>query len=293
MADSTILDPVSEDDPCGPDMRWDPDFVALEHAFDLAASSADDVVDGEAEPTVGGGFQDIISSAEKLCAGTKDMRILTLRAEACWRHAGLAAFAGAVTDLAAVAEAWPDPDAGFHPRADEEDGDMSERNAPLTKLVGRIPILVEVVGWGSTPPPPAVQQEVREALGAVFDAWTSRLETAFGRDLVSVRDAWAAVRKLVGDAAPPVLGNDDPAEDATHAGAVAAPGDAVANAWDALDRALELMALQNGHSPAIPVLRLLSTWRDADIIDIVETMRDAGVTLEQLLDAVKKRLDTA
>lgn len=293
MADPTILNPVSESDPCGPDMRWDPDFGNLEHAFDMATSSVDDVVDGEPEPAAGDGFKEIIASAGRLCASTKDMRVLALRAEACWRDAGLAAFADALADLVAVAEAWPDPGAGFHPRADEEDGDLSERNAPLSRLVGRIPLLVEVRGWG-TPPSPTVQQDVRAALAEIFEGWTSRLEPAFGEDIASPRDAWTALRKLVGDAVPPAPpeAEGEPAA-AGVADVVPVPVVAAANAWDALNHALELMTLQNGHSPAIPVLRLLSTWRDADILEIVEMMRDTGVTLEQLLDAVRKPLDAA
>ena len=288
MPDPTVLDPVSDTDPCGPDLRWDPEFASLEQAFDLATDADQDVVEGEAEAGLNGGLQEIVTMARQLCAKTKDMRVLAILAEATWRNAGLAAFADTLTDLVTVAETWQDPDTGFYPRADEEDGDVSERNAPLAKLVGRIPALVELAGWG-TPPAPAQQQETREALAAVFNAWSTRLEPAFGRDLVSPRDAWAAIRRLVGDAPSPDGNEAEPGAPAGVAATAAAP--VVTDAWDALDHTLNLMALQNGHSPAIPVLRLLATWREADIIDIAEAMRDAGVTLEQLLEAIKKRLD--
>lgn len=290
MPDQTILDPVSAEDPCGPDLRWDPEFASLEHAFEMATSTSEDVVEGEAEADDDGGLQEVISTARQLCAKTKDMRVLAMLAEAQWRSGGLAAFGDVLADLVAVAETWPEPDTGFHPRADEEDGDLSERNAPLARLVGRVPMLAEVSGWG-TAPAPETQQSTRDILAGVFGRWTDRLEPAFGRDVASPRDAWAALRGLVGE---PGAQEGDATGDATEGqppvGASVAPPP-TANAWDALDHALQLMALQNSHSPAIPVLRLLATWREADIIDIAEAMREAGVTLEQLLEAIKKRLD--
>ena len=292
MADEMVLDPVADDNPCGDDLRWDADFTALEQAFDLATADDVDVVEGESDGGPDRGLQDIVASARRLCQRTKDMRVLAMLAEASWRHRGLAAFADSLTDLATVVETWGGPDDGFHPRADEEDGDLGERNAPLSKLVGRIPVLVDVVGWGN-PPPPAEQERTRAALAAVFGAWSARMEPAFGRDLTSSSAAWQALRKLVGEApaaAVPVDAGDGDVQVA-EAAVAAAPAPARADAWDSLDYTLELMTQQNGHSPAIPVLRLLGMWRDADIIDIAETMRDSGLTLEQLLEAVKKRLD--
>ncbi|MXY52664.1 MAG: hypothetical protein F4Y86_09095 [Gammaproteobacteria bacterium] len=289
MADEMVLTPVAEDSPCGDDLRWDPDFTALEQAFDLATAGDVDVVEGESDGGPDTGLQDIVAAARRLCGRTKDMRVLAILAEASWRHGGLAAFADAFTDLVTVAETWGDPDAGFHPRADEEDGDLGERNAPLTKLVGRIPVLVDVVGWRN-PPTPAQQAEARVALAEVFDAWSARLEPAFGRDLASCREAWQAIRKLVGEAAaPPTDSADD--GDATVGDVVASATPAQMDAWDSLDHTLQLMTMQNGHSPAIPVLRLLGMWRNANIIEIVESMSESGVTLEQLLAAVKSRLD--
>ncbi len=290
MPDQMLLDPISEDAPCGTDLRWEPDFAALEHAFEMATADAPDVVEGEPEDGQDTHLDEAIASAQRLCATTKDMRVLAMLAEAIWRQRGLVGFADTLNDLVTVAETWADPDAGFHPRADEEDGDLGERNAPLAKLVGRIPVLVETVGWG-TAPSPADQTQTRELLASVFEAWTTRLEPAFGSDLASPRDAWSALRKLVGEGtgAPAEQPGDAPAGQA--GAAAAAP--AVTDAWDALEHTLQLMTLQNGHSPAIPVLRLLATWRDADIIAIAEAMREAGVTLEQLLEAIKKRLDTA
>lgn len=289
MPDQLLLDPVSEDDPCGSDLRWDPEFAALEHAFEMATADVPDVVEGEPEEAQNTYLDEAIAAARRLCATTKDLRVLAMLAEATWRQRGLVAFADTLSDLVTVAETWADPDAGFHPRADEEDGDLGERNAPLAKLVGRIPVLVETVAWG-TAPSPAEQTGAREALASVFDAWTTRLEPAFGSELATPRDAWSALRRLVGEGGGPQ--GEEPGE-APAGQAIAAAGPAVTDAWDALEHTLQLMTLQNAHSPAIPVLRLLATWRDADIIAIAEAMSEAGVTLEQLLEAIKKRLDAA
>ena len=51
------------------------------------------------------------------------------------------------------------------------------------------------------------------------------------------------------------------------------------------------MVEQDHHSPAVPLLRLLAGWRSLEIIDIVEKMKASGVTLEQLMESVKRQTE--
>lgn len=283
MSTEVALTPVAEDDPCGPDLRWDPAFQELSHEMELVADTDDSVLDAELTASDAPSFRDIIAKAEALCARTKDLRVLAIHAEASWRHGGLTAFADSFEALVAVAVAWPDGEAGVHPRADPEDGDLGERGAPLGKLLNSVPVLATTVGWGTTPPPFSAQLEASAKLRAVFDAWTDTLEPAFGLDLPPARDAWRAISPLVATETAPE-GDDPETGDAPER--VAAPP---ANAWDMIGRAEELMVQQDHHSPAIPVLRMLTLWRSREITEIADLMRPAGITLEQLLESIKQQ----
>lgn len=283
MADPILLTPVSADDPCGPDLRWDPDFLALGDKFAAATQQNAAVVDGEVVALAEGAFEEVIELATALSAKTKDVRVLTIYAEASWRQAGLGAFAEAMRELANAVELWPGGEDGLHPRADELDGDLGERAAALGRLLNQIPALAATVGWGAAQTSDANRLAAASALKEVFGAWTARFEPAFGVDLPSAGDAWRALQALVG------VATAEPAaeQNAGDAPVVAATPD---DAWDLIDRALERMLQQDHHSPAVPLLQLLSSWRSLGIIDIVDRMRGSGVTLEQLMASVKQQM---
>lgn len=284
MANPTVLAPVSEDDPCGPDLRWDPEFMALADTFATVVSSLDaEVVEGQTAATDAPAFDEVIDAATDLCGKTKDIRLLAILAEASWHHAGLAAFADAMEDMVGAVEAWPGGADGVHPRADESDGDLSERAAALGRLVNRIPVLAATVGWGRRGPEPE-NLACAERLHDIFEAWKERLGPAFGDDLPIAADAWNALRELVG----PLAAGPEPAAEEDGETPRFAPA-ATVDAWDLIDQAFKRMIEQDHHSPALPLLRLLSTWRTLEIIDILERMKASGVTLEQLMESVKRQ----
>lgn len=283
MADSTFLTPVAEDDPCGPDMRWDADFLALGDKFAAAAQGGEAVVDGEVLGGADGAFEEVIELATVLSQKTKDVRVLAIYAEASWHQSGLAAFAAAMAVLAEALEAWPGGEDGIHPRADEFDGDLGERAAALGKLVNQVPTLTAKIGWGGQQVGDPARLAAATALRGVFGSWTARLEPAFGIDLPSASDAWRALQSLVGTVAAPVASEADASVEEV---AYAPPP---TDAWDLIDQALERMVEHDHHSPALPLLRLLSSWRELGIIEIADGMRGSGVTLEQLLASVKQQ----
>lgn len=285
MPNQTILDPVTEQDSCGPDLRWDSEFLALVDAFEMTeAKGAASVVEGALVAAPGQAFDDVVDRAMALSARTKDIRVLAVYVEARWRQAGLAAFADALADLVAVQERWPGAKDGIHPRADESDGDLAERAAALGKLLSRIPTLAATIGWG------ADDIEDRSVcvgkLRNVFDAWDERLQVAFGRHMPSPTAAWHGLQTLVGTdwmVPAPAEGGGVPHGE---------PPARSADAWDLIDDALSSMRDQDRHSPALPLLRLLSTWRSLGIIEIVDQMKSSGVTLEQLMESVKRQIQT-
>ena len=286
MAIPDLLSPVSEGDPCGPDLRWDPEFQRVTHALDTAiAGQGDAIVDGERAATDTVTFADVIDLAGALSRRTRDLRILAIHAHASWADGGLVAFAGAMEELVGVVEAWPDHAEGIHPRADEEDGDLGERAAPMGRLLNRVPELASTIGWGGDV---EVAQQVRtaETLEGIFDAWSRRLEPAFDQDLPPCREAWAALRKLLGkiSSSRAETGEQDALGPGPEPLAVRE-----ANAWDMVERAADLMVTQDHHSPALPVLRMLAGWRDLDIIQIAEQMKSSDLSLEQLFDSIQKQ----
>jgi predicted component of type VI protein secretion system len=289
MSDAIFLTPVGGDDPCGPDLRWDPVFLQLSQALDAAvAQESDSIVDakvadaGASTPT----FEDVVEMARTLSTRTKDLRVLAIYVEARWRDEGLAAFADAMEDLVAVVETWPGLDGGVHPRADEEDGDLALRAAPLGRLLILVPVLTDAIGWG-THLEISDRLEAGAALRGVFEAWNDRLDPAFGPDLPPCMEAWGALQKLLAGDAPGVEQGGEEATGTGMPGAALPTGDA----WDVVEHAAELMAKQDRHSPALPVLRLLASWRSLGIIEIVDAMGTSGVSLEQLLESIKRQLE--
>jgi len=282
MPNSTILEPVSAEDPCGPDLRWDDEFLALMAAFAAAgAQGAASVVEGGEVESPGHGFDDVVDKAVALSARSKDVRVLGIYAEASWHQGGLVAFAVAMEELAAVQERWPGGDDGVHPREDEPGGDRGERAAAVGRLLNRVPALAATIGWGSRLDGDD-RRTCADVLRGVFGSWNERMQSALGDQLPSASDAWRAIERLIdSDVSTPESNDGVP-------GRVARP--ACGDAWDLVDQALCRMAEQDRHSPALPLLRLLSTWRSLGIIEIVEGMRGSGVTLEQLMESIKRQI---
>ena len=286
MHDTALLHPIPGADPCGADLRWDPEFMTISQALATLGAQAEDAAMNDEPVTVDATVLEVIeSSHHALKERTRDLRLLAMRAEALWIGQGLEAFSLALEDLAAVAEAWPDPHAGVFPRADPEDDDLGERAAPIGKLLHRIPVLGAMVGWGSSAPGPEARHAVAERLHRVFGGWTARLEPAFGRDLPSSTQAWTTLRKLLGDAPPVSVSSAETA--ASSEALPTAAGSPRADAWDTLEQALELMLVQDRHSPAVPLLRMVVHWRSLGLLEIAESLRQCGLGLDPLLDALR------
>lgn len=284
MPNFGILEPVSEQNPCGDDLRWDEEFLGLMDAFASAgAERAASIIDGELAVSTKRAFDEVVDRATALSARSKDTRILAARAEASWRQGGLTAFAPALKDLVAAQERWPDAHDGVHPRADGPDGDLGERIAAMGRLLNRVPALAATIGWGS-PPGIAERRACADTLKDVFGAWDERLQDAFGGEPPSAKKAWREVQRLIEGDLP--AGDQSNGEGPSESLAPATEIDA----WDLIDQALRRMTDQDHHSPALPILRLLSTWRSLGIIEIVDRMHGSGVTLEQLMESVKRQL---
>lgn len=286
MTNPAIVAAVEGGDPCGADLTYTQELFMFDRACETIRSlDIETIIDGELASASATSPLDVISMAESLSAKSKNMAVIAPYVEVCWLAEGLPAFAEAMEDLVAVAEAWPGAEDGVYPRADKETGDLEMRAAPLGRLLNAVAGLAQRVGWGGDVPL-ARRTETDRLLRGVFENWRERLEAAFGSELPSCERAWSSLTPLIGGRAP---------EEGTGAGADgAATADGTqavaADAWDTLERASALMAKQDSHSPASPILQLLVSWRPMGIIEIAETMKSSGVSLEQLLDSVKKNM---
>ncbi len=284
MPNEVLLQPLAGDDPCGRDLRWDPDFMAADQLLEGMPLQEDmSAVQGE-EVFQDSQIGELEAKVDSLVARTRDMRVMAIRAELAWRRGGLTEFATAMEDAIALAERWPDPGTGFHPRADEEDGDLDERSASLGKLLNRMPQLAATLAWGDKEPPLDARHEAATILRGIFEHWTTRLEAAFGAKIPPRDTVWPAIRKLIGEAQ--LTGTESEEEGDSMS---MLPGGSV-DAWDLVERAVEAMSQQDKHSPALPILKMLLNWRSADILDIVELQRNSGVTLEQLLESARNQI---
>jgi type VI secretion system protein ImpA len=121
----TLLAPVSEDSPCGPDLDGDPEFVALAL---LARATPERMVrvrdpdnGREVDKVIEGREADhgaVLAAAQALLAKSRDLRVAMLVLPAATRVAGLAGYAETVRLVLGLCQRhW----GSVHPRLDPED----------------------------------------------------------------------------------------------------------------------------------------------------------------------------
>ena len=291
----TLLAPVSDSDPCGPDLQWDPAFTSLLSDFQAATADAKGgVVGAETVDDGSVSLDSLFVRANRLLASTKDLRVLAVRVEIAWRQTGLKGFHDALEEALEFLARWPDPREGIHPRADDEDEtDLGERAVPLSRLLLGVPALASTLGWGNTPESPE-RLAVAIKLEKLFASWTSRTEAALGGDAPSATTAWKALQPVLAPVLTQAAHDRGGEADREVEGALTAAtqGDVLeSDAWDVLERACELMAKQSPHSPAIPALQVVASWRNLDILKLANRLKPSGITLEAQLDAYRKYLD--
>ena len=294
---SPYLAPVSDDDPCGPDLRWDHEVASLDTVV-AQVFSADEqgVVEGRVSLPEGlPAPRDLVSSTLSLVRRTKSIPVLAAHARALWMVQGLAGLALGLEALVAVVERWPDPDSGVHPRADE-DGDLSVRYAAVARALHDLPRYAARIGWGKTEGD-AAMRSTAERLRTLFAAWGTRLGPALDGDVPTAGDLWRTLRGVEGMEgllAETATAADDEVGDvgaADHASS--APPARTDDPWALLDATLLAMERNNRHSPAVLMLRLIATWKDKDVTYIVKSMADAGLGLEALVKALQAQIDAA
>lgn len=116
------LQPVSEDDACGPDLEYDNEFLALTQA----AAGKPETQFAPAEPP---DWRAVSSGAEAINARTRDLRVANLLLRARLRLEGFAVLAPSLRLFEVLLTRWWDE---LHPRLDE--GDAFARVNVLNEL---------------------------------------------------------------------------------------------------------------------------------------------------------------
>lgn len=113
----SLLAPLSEDEPCGPDLEYDAEFGEMERAAQSTAEKqfGDTIV--AAEPP---DWKDVKKRAEALLGRTKDMRVVAYLAQATLNLDGVSGFQLALQLLRSYLETYWD---SVHPELDHEDDD--------------------------------------------------------------------------------------------------------------------------------------------------------------------------
>jgi len=127
-----LLEPISEESPCGDDLEYDPEFGELERTAQgkPGHEMGDEII--PAEPPDWG---EVAGGAEKLFGRTKDLRVATHLAHASLNLNGLAGLASGLDLLNKMFEQYWDD---VHPQLDaEDDDDPTLRINSLLPLNGR------------------------------------------------------------------------------------------------------------------------------------------------------------
>lgn len=125
-----LLAPLSDDAPCGPDLEYDPAFLALEEASRGKAEQqfGDTVIPAE-QPD----WRAVFEQARELAQRTRDLRIGVLLARAGARQHGLTAYASALALIAGLLERHWDR---VYPLLDADDN-----NDPTMRLNALAPLV--------------------------------------------------------------------------------------------------------------------------------------------------------
>lgn len=132
---ATLLAPIGEAAPCGDDLEYDADFMALVAA---ARGKAEQQFGDTVIPAVEPEWRDVGERAEGILRRSKDVRAAVLQLRACARLQGVSGFFTGLQLLNGLLEAFWE---GIHPKLDADDD-----NDPTMRLNALAPLTDEAMG---------------------------------------------------------------------------------------------------------------------------------------------------
>jgi type VI secretion system protein ImpA len=132
---ATLLAPIGEAAPCGDDLEYDADFMALVAA---ARGKAEQQFGDTVIPAVEPEWRDVGERAESVLRRSKDVRVAVLLLRACARMQGVSGFVAGLQLIDRLLDAFWD---GIHPKLDADDD-----NDPTMRLNALAPLTDEAMG---------------------------------------------------------------------------------------------------------------------------------------------------
>ena len=129
IADTLLVElaaPLADSEPCGPDLQYDPAFMAVHRA---AQGTPEREAGGETKPAEPPDWRDVVRQSLSLLTRTRDLRVVVLLTRAWLTEEGFGGFAAGTELLEKLCTVYWD---GVHPRA--EDGDLTLRYMSLRSL---------------------------------------------------------------------------------------------------------------------------------------------------------------
>lgn len=121
-----LSSPLADGGPCGPDLQYDPAFMAVHRA---AQGTPEREAGGEIKPAEPPDWRDVVRQSVSLLARTRDLRVVVLLTRAWLTEEGFGGLAAGTELLEKLCSShWDD----VHPRA--EDGDLTLRYMSLRSL---------------------------------------------------------------------------------------------------------------------------------------------------------------
>ena len=210
----SLLQPVSADAPCGPDLEYDPSFLELDRfSQGKPEQQMGDTIVPAQEPD----WKEVGNRALALLAKTKDLRIAIRLTRALLNTDGLAGLADGLALLRGVVETFWD---GFYPKLDpEDDNDPTFRvnilmglcdseafidRIRLIPLVsarsfGRFSLRDFAIASGEIPPPAGTEAPKSSAIDGAFTECPVPALQATAEVLHASLERLAAIETFVGE----------------------------------------------------------------------------------------------
>jgi type VI secretion system protein ImpA len=210
----SLLQPISADAPCGPDLEYDPAFLELDRISQgKPEQQMGDTIVAAQEPD----WKEVGNRALALLGKTKDLRIAIRLTRALLNTEGLAGLADGLKVLRGIVETFWD---GFYPKLDpEDDNDPTFRVNILVGLCdgaafidrirqihlvssrsfGRFSLRDFAIATGEIPPPAGAEAPKTSAIDGAFNECPLPTLQATAEALRSSLESVAAIEAFVGE----------------------------------------------------------------------------------------------
>jgi type VI secretion system protein ImpA len=210
----SLLQPVSADAPCGPDLEYDPAFLELDR---ISQGKPEQQMGETIVPAEEPDWKEVGNRTLALLAKTKDLRIAMRLTRALLNTESLAGLADGLKVLRGIVETFWD---GFYPKLDPEDENDPTfrvnilmglcdsaafvdriRMVPLVsaRSFGRFSLRDFAIASGEIPPPAGTEAPKTSAIDGAFTECPVPTLQATAETLRSSLDSLAAIEAFVGD----------------------------------------------------------------------------------------------